>query len=78
MKLSPDVSEALSNGEAVVALESTIISHGILKLALSFLLLLFPSTFASNVAGIWCSLRTIIFVVTRSCILSFSAFVNPS
>ncbi|XP_044478871.1 pseudouridine-5'-phosphate glycosidase-like [Mangifera indica] len=28
VKLSPDVSEALSNGEAVVALESTIISHG--------------------------------------------------
>lgn len=30
VKLSADVSEALSHGRAVVALESTIISHGIL------------------------------------------------
>lgn len=28
IKISPEVSEALSNGHAVVALESTIISHG--------------------------------------------------
>lgn len=28
IKVSPEVSEALSNGNAVVALESTIISHG--------------------------------------------------
>ena len=31
VKLSPDVSEALSHGRAVVALESTIISHGMLS-----------------------------------------------
>lgn len=30
VKVSPNVSEALSQGKAVVALESTIISHGLL------------------------------------------------
>jgi pseudouridine-5'-phosphate glycosidase len=29
LKLSPEVAEALSSGHPVVALESTIISHGI-------------------------------------------------
>ena len=34
MKISPEVSNALSCGRAVVALESTIISHGMLILCL--------------------------------------------
>jgi len=34
VKISPQVSEALSNGRAVVALESTIISHGLFFLVL--------------------------------------------
>lgn len=38
IKISEEVSEALSNGHAVVALESTIISHGnSLSLSISYI-----------------------------------------
>lgn len=60
IKVSPEVSEALSNGGPVVALESTIISHGKTSILLCFLLkdymessLPFFSNFVNPILHVW-------------------------